>query len=428
MARGIFKHPHVADYRLGSERLGSVPLPDPGAHAEPIGGRTYKRALEILILANALADPELGDIVIDDDGGKRERPDFRVFSSAVGEIDVEVTQLRSETTATAGHAVQKLQDALRKAVSADAELAAACKPLLVNISPWPDALSFKTMDNTVVAFVNHMRGRLRLIHDPQLRCSGMVHFHDIDDANARHRGITVSPPLPRYGAKTDIDISGLVNEKRQQARTYRRPGVPLWLAIGVTADFGQLEVTVDDTLGDIAEILPFDRAVAVDQRRVVPITPTPDRAQHDLLGRAWHEAGHAVAAIRLGIPLISTTIERSHGSENGSTEVYPGYAIPPMDDALYTAAGAQAQTASSFSSPFTVKNNSFDDREALEHDIAGRAGVAKGPDSYWFAETAEEQARTFVGTQTAAINAVAQMLLADGTVSGKRIVKAVSGK
>ena len=128
-------------------------------------------------------------------------------------------------------------------------------------------------------------------------------------------------PLPRYGAKTDIDIAGQVNAKRLAARGYRRSGVPLWLVVGIAADFGELEAVVDDVIAEVVETLPFHCVVAVDDTRVEAVPLVLDRERHDLLGRAWHEAGHAVAAVRLGIPLVSTTIERSHGSENRFTEI-----------------------------------------------------------------------------------------------------------
>jgi hypothetical protein len=60
---------------------------------------------------------------------------------------------------------------------------------------------------------------------------------------------------------------------------------------------------------------------------------------YDRLARGWHEAGHAVAALRLGIPLISTKLIDGYGSEGGFTEIATTANIPPLDDALFTAAG-----------------------------------------------------------------------------------------
>lgn len=425
VAAGIFRHRRVCEFLLNGERLGGIPLPDPAVKSADVGGRSYKRAQELLILANALAPDEFGAISIDDGGGARESPDFRVTSSEIGEFDVEVTQLRSESTAGVASASQVLERRLQAAAREDEDLARVLKDWRVDISPWPAALDMKTMAQSVSAIINHVRGRLGLPHNAALRWPALVHLHDVSGAPVNLAGISVSQPLPVYGQKTDIDAAGLVNKKRLKARIYRRPNVPLWLAIGVTADFGQLEITIEDVAAELTEICPFDLLMVVDNSRAVELK-LDFGATKDLLGRCWHEAGHAVAAVILQLPLIGTTIERSHGSEEGFTEVTPGVPIAPQDDALFTAAGFAAQDASGFSRRVISNNLSLDDRVALETDIARCAGLEDFGQRYEFAEEAFRNAAVFVREYRDAVDAVAEALLAKGTLSVEQVKSAIA--
>jgi len=240
-------------------------------------------------------------------------------------------------------------------------------------------------------------------------------------------GIRVSQPLPVFGKKTDIDAAGLVNKKRLKARRYRRSNVPLWLAIGITADFGQMEITIEDIAIEVLEIAPFDVLIAVDNNRVVELKPNCS-ATKDLLGRCWHEAGHAVAAVLLNIPLVSTTIERSHGSEEGFTEISGGPELDPYDDAVFTAAGFAAQDASGFSRPAISTNVSIDDRITIEGEIARRAGLEDLGARYEFAENAIRKATELIGKHRDAIDAIAEALLLEGTLKAERVRKLMFSK
>jgi hypothetical protein len=425
VATGIFRHRRVCEFLLDGQRLGGIPLPDPGVKSADVGGRSYKRAQELLILANALAPDEYGAISIDDGNGARESPDFRVESSEIGNFDVEVTQLRSESTAGVASASELLERKLQIAAREDKALTSVLKGWRVNISPWPAALHTKTMAQSVTAIINHVRGNFGLAHDTAIPLPARLHYHDVSDAPVAVSGIKVSQPLPVYGQKTDIDAVGLVNKKRLKARSYRRPNVPLWLAIGITADFGQMEITIEDVAAEVTEACPFDVLMVVDNSRVVELK-ADFSATNDLLGRSWHEAGHAVAAVVLQLPLVGTTIERSHGSEEGFTEIMMGVPIAPLDDALFTAAGFAAQEASGFSRRVISNNVSLDDRMVLESDIAKRMGLKDFELRYEFAEEAFRNAAVFVQEHLDAVDAVAEALLAEGTLSAEQVKSVIA--
>jgi hypothetical protein len=186
-----------------------------------------------------------------------------------------------------------------------------------------------------------------------------------------------------------------------------------------------MEITIEDVAAEVTEICPFDVLMVVDNSRVVELR-ADFAATNDLVGRSWHEAGHAVAAVVLQLPLIGTTIERSHGSEEGFTEITPGVPIAPHDDALFTAAGFAAQDASGFSRRVISNNMSLDDRLVIETDIARRAGLEDFGQRYEFAEAAFRTAALFVQEHRHAVDAVAESLLAEGTLSAERVKNAIA--
>jgi hypothetical protein len=266
---GLFRFPIAADYRISGKRLGCLELPRLGGRLREFGGRSRKRSQEILILAAALGALDIPEVMIDDGDGTSERPDFRAHARGIGEVDVEVTQLRSESSAMVVAACERLCKRLREAIAADAALSRECAKAVVSFQPFPTALSARQADSVVLAVLSGLRGAFREGAEFLPMPEGFLHVHRVGDGLGE---VIVSPHLPRYGVPTDIQALALINGKREAASKYVRKDVPLWLVVGVTADFGQLEVTID-VAGRITEVSPFAQVVVADNSRALVVRP-----------------------------------------------------------------------------------------------------------------------------------------------------------
>lgn len=427
--RGIFHHPIAAEYTLDGQRLGSIELPDPWEITQACGTRSPKRALEILILASTFGASGYQGAEIDDNDGRSERPDFRVRIPTAGEVGVEVTQLRSGQSAARVAAAKKFESLLREKLLADERLAHAYAQTQVNIQISPKWLGSASQDAAAAAVLDELRNRLVQSRARQPALPFFVHAHHIDEQYSPLRGLFVSPPLPPYGQRSDIDVVRLVNQKRIDARGYDT-NLPLWLVAGITADFAQLEVALDDAIASVCEALPF-RAVFVGngrEARVLRATPpcVISQSDRDVLGRAWHEAGHVAAAVRLGIPLVSVTLDRENGSEMGFTEI-AGDIHDATDDALFTAAGPAAQLNSGFTPQHIAESAAYSDRIALEKIIAPRLGIDVPSAQYHFADESMERALEFVQLNVKAIDALGKQLAQRRTLSGKECRQIANG-
>lgn len=86
--------------------------------------------------------------------GRLGRPDFRVSLPLVGEVDVEVTQLRSKETAARATAIRKLDALLKQRFAKDAELSQMLSRKLISVHPLPSSL--KDVKRTADVALNEM--------------------------------------------------------------------------------------------------------------------------------------------------------------------------------------------------------------------------------------------------------------------------------
>lgn len=425
ITRKIVNFPAVAEYRLRGERLGGIVLPDPDSSG-PVGGRSAKRGLELLILVTALGALGLHDVEIDDSGDPNKPPDFRLNVDGK-EVDAEVTQLRSGTITASDKHIRKFEQLVKEQFSNDAELQELYAGRYVSVQFVRRDISGNKFDDLAAHLLKLLRSRANTnsfsIGPGDL--PAFVHVHLLQGAHKQHPMLIVSAPLPPYNEDSDIDALRLLNKKRIEALGYFRHNVPVWLVVGITANYGQLEVTASDVLARITETRPFARIVVSDNFHALSAYPVEldsqyTLAQNDVAGRVFHEAGHATAALILGIPLTLTTIERDTGSERGFTGIAPDAPLNPEVDAAFTAAGIAAQTRSGCSHPEVARLAGQDDRFILEDEIAKRAGLVDFGERYNFAERAILQATALISSEWPVVCGIARELATFGTLSGRQ--------
>lgn len=142
---------------------------------------------------------------------------------------------------------------------------------------------------------------------------------------------------------------------------------------------------------------------------------------------AYHETGHAVAMIALGVKVLDVTIDRPDGQLGGCTRHVPG--LPPNNGQgiVISLAGPVAQLRRCPGSWLPDEYSPLSD-DAKANKVIAYIAKVDGGDAKKMRAAAEQKAARLVADHWPEIERVAETLLKRGTLTGDQIMELLPGE